>query len=196
MADKILKKLTVATAFGDKIAVLAAAMKGRVGEAPEGLPVDLLQIIGRVFAIKAGTTSRTLPGGEEVSTEFVKLTGEFEAVNLQTGEVVTGVSTCILPNFVAGPIAAAIKGGAEAVDFAIKIQAKFRITAATSYEFTAESLIPMKAASSIGDIKAGILALGHELPSAKLLAAPKAAPVAAPVDQAATPADQAKGKKK
>lgn len=167
MADKLIRKLTIATAFGDKLALLKAAETGRPSpEAEVGTPVDILEVVGRVSAMKPGTTKRTLPTGEEVSSDFVKLMGEFEATNLLTGEV-TQNDVCILPNFVSGMMAQAIKGGAQAVDFAIKLQVRFKLSAATMYEFTAESLIPIQQAKTVAGIKAQILARGLALPSAK-----------------------------
>lgn len=201
MGTKILRKLTLATAFGDKIAILNAALTGRdggaTGTAPEGKPVDLLAVVGQVHSIKPGSVKRTMPDGTEMVSEYVKLRGTFEATNLVTGEVYPDVGECILPNFVAGPIAAAINAGAKAADFAVKLQARFKITAATSYEFLAESLLPVETSNAVNSIKSRMLGLGLELP-AKMLPPPKAeaaGQIAATPDAAQAPAPEKAGAK-
>lgn len=196
MGTKILRKLTIATAFGDKIKVLEAAMKGRVGEAPEGNPVDLLAVVGQVHSIKPGSVKRAMPDGTEMVSEYVKLRGTFEATNLITGEILPDVGECILPNFVAGPIAAAIQAGAKSADFAVKLQVRFKITAATSYEFLAESLLPVQNSDAVQGIKARLLALGVDVPKQMQLAAPKPADAAASAPAAAPAEPEKKDGKK
>lgn len=201
MGTKILRKLTIATAFGDKIAVLNAALTGRdggaTGTAPEGKPVDILAVVGQVHSIKPGSVKRAMPDGTELVSEYVKLRGTFEATNLVTGEVFPDVGECILPNFVAGPIAAAINAGAKAADFAVKLQARFKITAATSYEFVAESLLPVETSNAVNSIKSRLLALGVEVPKMLTLPAPVVAQGAKTEPAAdAAPVDTSKGGKK
>lgn len=201
--NKLLRKLTVATAVGDKIKVLGYATLGREGEAAEGKPVPLMTVIGRVTGLKAGSVNRTLPNGEQMSSDYVKLKGNFEATNEQTGEITPNVGECILPNFVSDPIAGALRGGADSVDFAIRVDVKFKLAAATGYEFTAVSLLPIKQADSVNDIKRQLLALNNGvMPSAKMLAPPdlvaKAGTPSAITANAPTPAAEpakpAKGK--
>ena len=152
---KILRKLTIKEAIGGKAELLRIAMLGREGNAYEGVPVKLLTIMGRVFSVKAG---------ESDFGSFCKLVGEFEATNAQTGEVISEVSTAILPNFVGDGVASAIKNGAQAVDFAIELSIRFKEDAATMYEFSADSLMPQVTANSVQDIKTRLAAAGIALP--------------------------------
>ena len=166
---KILRKLTIKEAIGGKAELLRIAMLGREGNSSEGQPVKLLTIMGRVFSVKAG---------ESDFGSFCKLVGEFEATNAQTGEVISEVSNCILPNFVGDGVASAIKNGASAVDFAIELSIRFKEDAATMYEFSADSLMPQVTANSVADIKARLAAANIALPAyvkPALLEAPKAA---------------------
>lgn len=185
----ILRKLTIATAVGGKETLLDIARQGKPSkEAAEGAFVPMLRVIGRVFKAKPGSVSRTMPNGETIDSEFVKLIGEFSATNLETGEVFPNVAECILPNFVADSIASAMKSGADSVDFAVELTIRFKEKAATMYEFGCNSLIPVAKASSVNDIEARLASLGIEAtPPRKLLAAPKAD---------AAPAAEAKPKKK
>lgn len=189
---QLLRKLTIATAIGSKSAILEIAQQGRPSkDAPEGSFVPMLRVIGRVFKAKPGSVSRVMPNGETMESEFLKLTGEFSATNLETGEVFPNVATCILPNFVADTIGSALADGAESVDFAIELTVRFKEKAATMYEFGCNSLIPIAKASSVSDIEAKLASLGIEATAPrKLLAAPAPAPEAAP-----TPAPKTKAKK-
>lgn len=199
--NRLLRKLTVATAVGDKIKVLGYATLGRKGEAAEGDSVPLMTVVGRVTGLKAGSVNRTLPNGEQMSSDYVKLKGNFEATNEQTGEITPNVGECILPNFVSDPIAGALRGGADSVDFAIRVDVKFKLAAATGYEFTAVSLLPIQQADSVNDIKRRLLALNGSLPPKMLPPPPVEGKAGTPSaitgnapEPAAAPAAKPKGK--
>lgn len=191
---KIIRKLTIREAIGGKGEILKAAQSGRKAEdAKTGDPVQILQVIGRCTGY--------VPG-ESDNGPYVKLKGEFQGVNLLTGEVIENIATAILPNFVGDLVAGAVQSGAESVDFAVVISVNYNEDAATMYEFTAESLLPPQQSKAIAGILGQLQAAGVALPApAKLAAlaapAPAAAPAAAPAP-AETPAavPAAKGKEK
>lgn len=160
MATKILKKLTIREAVGGKPAlqqiVYAAATPNEKGlpTVTPGKPVEILQIIGFVQRVVAG---------ESDNGPYMKLHGEFEAVNLVTGEVFSDVGTAILPNFLGDRIANAIKAGADNVQFGVKILAHYEETAATGYVFTAETLMTPQKSRNLEAIKSMILGTGNKL---------------------------------
>lgn len=175
MATKILRKLTIRDVIGGKSAILDIAKTGRANDkATEGAPVPLMTVIGQVSSIKPG---------EADNGPFVKLMGVFEAVNLQTGEVISDVGVAILPNFVSTQIANAIQAGGENVQFAVQLDVKFKESAAVGYEFEARSLMPTQESDAVKAIKQSLQAAGVMLP------APKTAPqLAAPAASSAAPA--------
>src|SRR3954464_1880890 len=87
--QKLLRKLTIRTCVGTKGDILAAAMTGRGDDkATTGKAVPIMRVMGAVSGFRPG---------ESDSGPYVKLLGQFKAVNLLTGEEFSNVSTCILP---------------------------------------------------------------------------------------------------
>lgn len=181
MASKILKKLTIREAVGGKPAlqkiVYAAATPNENGlpTVTPGKPVEILQIIGFVQRVVAG---------ESDNGPYMKLHGEFEAVNLVTGEVFSDVGTAILPNFLGDRIANAIKAGADNVQFGVKILAHYEETAATGYVFTAETLMTPQKSRNLEAIKSMILGTGNKLAGPPPIMLTQDAPEAAGVNKA------------
>jgi hypothetical protein len=176
MAQKLARKITIKEVVGDKMKILAAALTGRDGEAATGKEVPIMTVMGRVDSFRTG---------EGDNGPFIKLMGDFEAVNLLTGEI-TSNSMAILPNHVGGGIVAAIKGGAQGIQFAVEIRVKFDITSATSYMFEIYTHMKPQASDAIAAIKAQLVADKSELPGIALapsvpaLSAPEATPAPAP----------------
>ncbi|MBK9497433.1 MAG: hypothetical protein IPO08_23505 [Xanthomonadales bacterium] len=195
MATKILKKLTIRDVVGGKAEILKAAQSGRSVSKDEngkdvysatGVAVPLMSVIGRVHDFTPGQSDHGA---------FLKLKGDFEATNLVTGEVFSDVGTCILPNFISDLVANALKGGAQGVDFAVRVDTRYDEAAATMYVFDAVSLMPARESDSISAIKNALQAAGVALPAPaglKALEAPKPEPVPEP---AQAPAKQAPKKK-
>ncbi|NBO39765.1 hypothetical protein EBU99_14460 [bacterium] len=104
---ELLRKITISTCGFDKTAINAAIAQNG------GVETDLLKI--------AGVTTKATPGQTDKG-EFVKLMGEFRAINLVSGELFNSAA-CILPNFVSDAIAAALEQSNE-VEFALMISAK------------------------------------------------------------------------
>lgn len=195
MGQKLLRKLTLKEIVGGKAEILKVAQLGCVtakNEAgkeitlPEGNVMPLCMILGRVSGYK--------PGESDLGS-FIKLLGAFEATNLQSGEVVAMNGVCILPNFIADAIGAALQNGAESVEFAVQVNVQYKEAAATSYEYSAVSLLTPTESAPIAGLKAMLVSQGVALPKpAAQLALENSAPAPAPV--APPPEAQATGKGK
>jgi hypothetical protein len=118
---------------------------------------DVYTIIGYADGIEQGTHA--------TNGEWTKLTGNFEATNVKTGEVFVSTAA-FLPSVVNGLVAAAIKEGGT-VKFAYRIGTKPNGTP-IGYEYTVSELIEAEPIDVIEQIRA---AAG--LSSAPALSAPK-----------------------
>lgn len=162
--QRLVKKLTIKTLVGGKMEILAAALTGREGKANKGDPVPLVRIIGQVTGYKTGTTDLG---------DFVELRGSFLGTNLVTGEQMDNVSRAIMPDVVGDAVAAAIKGGAEAAQFAVEIDVTYDEAAATSYVYSVRSLLKVSVAAPVLGIMAQLASEGIAMTPVKQLAAPK-----------------------
>jgi hypothetical protein len=86
----------------------------------------------------AGYTSEAMQGQTDKG-EFTRLLGEFQAVNILTGQAFSS-GQCILPSFVADQLAAALRVSNE-VEFAIEIGVQSDDTALTGFVYTARPLL-------------------------------------------------------
>lgn len=131
MANELVRKLTIKSCgFG------TTEIKTALGD-NKSLP--LLKI--------AGVTTSAQPGQTDKG-EYVKLLGQFRAVNLVTGETFDSAQ-CILPNFITEPLAAAVAASSE-VEFGIEIGVKANATSVTGYEYTVKPLIEAKVSDKMG----------------------------------------------
>lgn len=144
-----LRKLTIKTAGFDIAAVKAAVAEGK-GKAA------LLNIAGIVNSAKPGQTDKG---------EFLKLFGEFRAVNLQTGEQFTS-GQAILPNFIADQFAGVL-AQAGTVEFALQIGAKEDKASVTGYQFTVSSLVESKASDRMQELIEKAMKNAPALPAPK-----------------------------
>jgi hypothetical protein len=126
MAAEILRKLTIRNC-GFNVAVIKEIV---TEETPKA---DLLKIVGITTGSKAGQTDKG---------EYLRLLGDFRAVNMQTGEIFQSAS-CILPSFISDSLGEALKSSPR-VEFAIMIGAEFQKDAITQYEYTVSPLIEAK----------------------------------------------------
>ena len=132
MSAEILRKITLKTCGLDK-----AAIQEALGTAKN---VDLLKIVGV-------TTSAT-PGQSDLG-EFVKLNGQFRAINTVTGESFES-TVAILPNFIASQLAAALAQSSE-VEFGLAIGAK-QSKSVTGYEYTVKPLVEPVVSDKMGQL--------------------------------------------
>jgi hypothetical protein len=88
-----------------------------------------------------GVTTSAEPGQTPLG-EYLKLKGQFTAINADTGEVFNA-ATCILPNFISDTLAEALKTSNE-VEFGVEIGARAKSSSVTGYEFTVTPLVEAK----------------------------------------------------
>ena len=164
------KKLSVATVYGAiDLEKLIAASKVGDGSMP------LMQVIGNAIGQKTGQSSYG---------DWTALTGQFQATNLETGEV-SEAAQLFLPEVALIPLQVAMASPeARGVEFAITVSAKYAKSAkpgGVPYEYTWTPLLPPDANDPITRIKARLLAL-----------APPAAKAADPAPADTKPAKGAK----
>jgi len=124
MQAEILRKITLKTVGFDKAGITDA-----LGDQKS---VELCRVVG--------VTTNAAPGQTDLG-EFLKLHGQFRAINVHTGEVFES-TVAILPNFIAQSLAAALEGSSE-VEFGLSIGAK-TAKSVTGYEFTVRPLVEAK----------------------------------------------------
>lgn len=129
-----LRKITVKTVCGGKDADVKAAMLEKVMK-----DKTKVHSIMRVW----GVATRLKPGASDLGP-YVKFNGQFRALNIETGEVFRSAAM-LLPKFLEEELAGAMGAGesAKASEFALEIGVKYDKTAATSYVYTADSLVQM-----------------------------------------------------
>lgn len=130
MSTEILRKLTLKNCGLDK-STIAEALEGKKS-------IDILRV--------AGITTSATPGQTDLGA-FVKFGGNFQAVNLLTGETFSS-TVCILPNFIADTLAGALEQSLE-VEFALAIGAKASKTV-TGYEYTVRPLVEAQVNDKLG----------------------------------------------
>ncbi len=137
---EIVKKLTLRTMNLGKIQIRKAVTE-------ENPTASLAKIVGRT------TTAQPV---QSEQGESIRLIGEFNGVNLLTGEAFTS-TTCFIPNFVAQPLANALQES-ESVDFAIEITAKYSEKSAVGYEFGVKPLLETKRTNALQELmdRAGV----------------------------------------
>jgi hypothetical protein len=130
---EILRKLTIKNTGWN-----TAELKAAVTKAPS---TDILKIAGVITAIRPGQTQLG---------EYAELVGQFQAVNLVTGEMFQS-GKAILPNFIADPMVDASKGGSE-VEFAIQIGVKRNEGSVVGYEFSVKPLVEPKVSDKLAKL--------------------------------------------
>jgi hypothetical protein len=123
---EIVKKLTLRTMNLGKVVLRKAVPE-------EGDNKSVAKIVGRT------TLAQPVQGD---NGESLRLIGDFTGLNLLTGEIFSS-TVCFIPNFVAEPLANALKES-DAVEFAIEITAKFSEKSAVGYEFGVKPLLETK----------------------------------------------------
>lgn len=154
---EMLRKLTIKAAGGWTTAKIKEQIESAKLE--NGQSIGIIKVVGKTTGAKTGQTDKGT---------YVKLTGEFFATDLTTGEAFSSAS-CILPNFVSESIAAAL-AQSPSVEFALEIGVKRNDTSVTGYEFTVRPLIEAKPSDTM---MALLNAAGID-PAAKALPAPAA----------------------
>ncbi len=124
-AQEIARKITLRTCGCTVEAIKAATVS-----LAEGDSVELLKIAGVTTSCAVGQTDKG---------EFIRLNGEFMAVNQITGEQFAASQT-ILPSFLGQMLQSALSAS-EQVEFALSIGARKSAKSVTGYEFVARPLV-------------------------------------------------------
>lgn len=127
MANKMInlqKKISIPKVLGGKI------NRRAVEDAPNS-QIDLIQVVGVASGIKTGSTQ---------FGDWVALTGNFAAINLETGEQFRS-GVCFLPDVALDPVVGQLNSGASAVEFGYTIGAKANSEIAVGYEYYARPLV-------------------------------------------------------
>ena len=141
---QLLKKISLRSVFGDKGDVLEIVMKDKNKEHA------LMRIIG--FANGTREAKSREPGDDGEKILSTGLVGEFEATNLQTGEVFSS-SVAWLPQMAVDLVSGRLGDGNDRVGFAFDVGAVYSTKAATSYEYTVRPLIESKPSDAMAELQ-------------------------------------------
>lgn len=158
-SQEIARKITLRTC-----GCTVDAIKAATANVAEGESVELLKIAGVTTSCAVGQTDKG---------EFIRLNGEFLAVNQITGEQFAASQT-ILPTFLGQMLQSAL-AASEQVEFALSIGARKSAKSVTGYEFVARPLVNAEPSARLSKLLA---VAGMDKPLA--LAAPKAEEAPAP----------------
>jgi len=147
MAVILQKKISIAKVFGK----INAAIIAKAG----GTSIHVMRVMGSATGLKTGVSD---------FGEWTALTGQFRAMNPETGET-TDAAQLFMPDVAQDMIAAQLKGNATAVDFAFDLFAVLDEASPVGYAYRATPLLN-EGESPIARIEAKLNAL--------LLAAPVA----------------------
>ena len=137
MAEKLLKKVTVRTIYGD---VDQAEVK-EVGTLP------LCRIIGRTNKAKPGQTDKG---------SFIRFVGEFVGINAKTGKSQSSAA-CILPNVAEDLVFGAMQPNKETgeiptVEFAFDIAVEYDEKSVTKYRYAVFPVFKAKPSDALADL--------------------------------------------
>lgn len=139
MSGSLIKKISPKTVVGDVT--------------PPEKPTALFTVIGIASGIKSGPS----PYGE-----YVALTGQFEAMNLETGEQYVA-PICFLPDPLQGMIVAQLRtpdenGKMVTVQFGVEVGVR-AAKSATGYEYTVRELVEADRNDPLADLRKALPAL-------------------------------------
>lgn len=159
----LIKQISTRTVFGDKADIQRLVL------ADEKASHFLYRIVGKAegYMIGKGRHKREdRETGELVDTFWTKFAGDFLAVNARGEEFESAI--CFLPEYVAGPIANALKEDEDAsVAIKFDIYATYNKQSATSYEFVAQPLRSGEAAARAMLDQLPALPIGTKVPALK-----------------------------
>lgn len=145
------------------------SVKGVCG--PQSKPASahpLMRVWGSVTGVTTGYS-------EQVGREWIALTGMFEAVNLETGELFTGPKL-FLPDPAGQMLASAIAGSPNTtINFAVEVGIKPTSTA-IGYEYTVKDLVEPKPDARMLEMRERFVPQGNLLSHDAAPSAPKKAP--------------------
>jgi hypothetical protein len=150
---QIIRKISTATVYGGRKDVLKKTLTD------EAEIHDLYHVYGRARMIERGKSKFDATGDEEErESDWKAFIGQFEAINLDTGEVFNS-GKCFLPDFAANLVAGQFTGEVSNVEFAFTVQAKSDDSSATGYVYSVRPLIEgADAGEQLADLRAAISA--------------------------------------
>jgi hypothetical protein len=154
MATTQLRKITIKSVLGSKFEPEDVNLK-------EKRSVKLL----RVYGVIAKTRAEASDLGP-----FVRFLGEFEAVNLLTGEMFSAPA-CILPKFLEDQLAPACEPDKMPVTFAVEIGAVYNKDVPTKFMYTAQPLVETVSSAPMKQLKEQLSKLALPSPREKAKAA-------------------------
>lgn len=137
--------------FLRKISVKTVCGKQTLEMIVEKKAYPLMQVYGHAQRVKEGTTD---------FGSYQKLLGQFEAVNLATGQVFQSPQ-CIMPEPANGMVAGQLLGDnpAEQVSFALEIGIKRDESSSVGYTYTTKQLVKAQDADPLADLRGKVKAL-------------------------------------
>ena len=159
--DELLKphKLAIATAEAAGDSATVAKLQA------QDIKIDIAKIVGE---------STKAEPGQSAFGEFIRFRGSFAAADPVTGELIATSDTCIIPNFVAAPLAGALKDS-PSIEFALMISAVASDNP-VGYKFDVRSLMETKVASNISKLLA-LAGAQPQLTASPAVQVPAPAPV-------------------
>jgi len=155
---QLIRKISTATVYGSKMTVLKKTLTD------ESANHELYQVYGRARMIERGKSKFDASVNEEErESDWKAFVGQFEAVNLDTGEVFQS-GKCFLPDFAANIVAGQFDAEISNVEFAFTVQAQADTQSATGYTY---SVTPLLNTSPANDALASLRAQaqGKALPT-------------------------------
>ncbi len=139
---KLISKISMRDVVGGKSVILETIMKDKTISHP----------VARVIGIASG-----LKTGEGDNGPWTGLTGQFKATNLLTGEVYQS-GKCFMPDVAQDMIVGALMAGNTAsVSFGFDVSVEYDEKSATSYVYTAASLMDSGPTDPISMLEQSIL---------------------------------------
>lgn len=139
-----LKKITSANVMGSVLELLRG-MDTEENPLPKKKSIELFDVYGQVTGIRTGTSQ---------FGDWTMLTGNFEAVRLDTGEVFAAREAGI-PEPILSAVVDALKEH-DTIDLAVRICAHKRVDelkAENSYEFTCKMITEVKPNQALSDLR-------------------------------------------
>jgi len=135
--------------------ISAANVCGKIPNPPEKGVQPLMQVIGRASGYRTGEKDHG-----DGPRPWYGLTGVFEAVNIETGEIFNAPE-CFLPEPFGSAISNQLKDGAQSVDFAFELG----ITTGknTRYEWSVKPLSDPSEADPLDSLRGRVPGLQHAL---------------------------------
>jgi hypothetical protein len=146
---QLLRKISRATVIGDNTSVMEKCLANK----------ETIHPLYKVYGFATGTRKDTDIERKEDDKRpgfgsWECLIGQFEAVNLDTGEVFRS-GQCFLPQFAIDMVSGQFGDGVERVKFAFEVGAKFDATTPTKYTYQVAPLLdvaeddPLKAIAAM-----------------------------------------------